>query len=159
MLICFDFKISTINEPQADHRKRRDLKKSATPSLFDFPPHLLPKKPKPRKPPKERSSEPSTSKSAEKQSDEDELPEDNSTLKVVLLDHNYFFPDAKENRSDEDELTDLTEDDSTSKVVNIDHNYSFPDAKELKKQLQESEERIVDLQKKLLTEKKSLSST
>ncbi len=129
-MICSQHFTTLDFEPQADHRKRRDLKRSATPSLFDFPPHLLPKKPKPRKPPKERSSEPSTNKSAEKQSDKDELPEDNSTLKVVLLDHNYSFPDAKENRSDEDELT---EDDSTLKVVNIDHNYSFPDAKELKK--------------------------
>jgi len=150
-VICSQHFTTEDFEPQADHRKRRDLKRSATPSLFDFPPHLLPKKPKPRKPPKERSSEPSTSKSEENQSNKNDLPVNDSTFKVVQFDHNYSFRDAKENRSDEVELP---EDDSTLKVVELDHNYSFPDAKELKKRLQESEERIKDLQKKLLTEKK-----
>ena len=80
-------------EPQAEFRQKRQLKRSAEPSCFDFPQHLQPKETKLRNPPKKRVWT------------EEELPTsqitdqclENETLAPVAmeLDHDYSLNDSK----------------------------------------------------------------
>ena len=55
-VICYKHFALDDFEAPAEHRKKRDLKRTATPSVFSYPDHLQPKQPKFRKPPIERAS-------------------------------------------------------------------------------------------------------
>jgi hypothetical protein len=85
-------------EPIAEHRKKRDLKRSAIPSLFFYPDHLQPKQRKPRKLPTERSSQLEQPIEHEEPLQEvEQLSVDSNLISVqkVLREHDYCFLDAK----------------------------------------------------------------
>ena len=82
-------------EPTAEFKKRRNLKRSAIPTLFDFPAHLQPSVPKQRKPPTERYIK-------EDYQVQDDLASadlgplvEASNINHVLHDHDYGLPDSK----------------------------------------------------------------
>ena len=79
-------------EPQAEYRQRRQLKRTAVPSNFNFPPHLQPKKVKLRQPPKERV----LPHQMDQESPVSTLnPELETFTAPVQLDHDYSVIDAR----------------------------------------------------------------
>ena len=86
-------------EPQAEFRRRRDLKRTAVPSCFDFPAHLQPKKVKLRNPPKERAP---TDHPLPAEPDNVAVAQDpvlNVSAAIIELDHDYPVMDAKVTKS------------------------------------------------------------
>jgi hypothetical protein len=77
-------------EAPAEHRKKRDLKRTATPSIFNFPDHLLPKQPKLRKPPKERPCP-----NVQQEEDEPLDHPDTSSIFQSLPEHDYSYASQK----------------------------------------------------------------
>jgi hypothetical protein len=80
-------------EPRCEHRQRRDLKRTAVPTLFDFPDHLQPKKLKSRRPPLNREltvEEPTTAPAPV-------VPKNSGpVISFVKLEHDYSFGDQKD---------------------------------------------------------------
>lgn len=80
-------------EPFAEHRMKRELKKTAVPTIFDYPEHLQPKKPKLRKPPFDRSLAADSSKDGAAEVERSAIEEQELSKWAVDHDHSYSTPD------------------------------------------------------------------
>ena len=83
-------------EPEAEHRQKRDLRKTAVPTIFDYPEHLQPKRPKLRKPPCDRSSASSSQANCEEGGEKELGVEDQKELinRAAEHDHDYSMPSS-----------------------------------------------------------------
>jgi hypothetical protein len=88
-------------EASAEHRQRRDLKRTAVPSIFDLPEHLQPKKVKLRKPPIGRVVDAQVEDATEVVPDvhadvaAEVKPSSIPVIDTVSLEHDYCLEDAK----------------------------------------------------------------
>ena len=114
-------------EPESEHRQKRDLRKTAVPTIFDYPEHLQPKRPKLRKPPCDRSLASLSTPSCQEDEEEEE-------------------PQAAEGQN---ELIKM--------AAEHDHDYSVPSALVLKQKLERAQEEIDALKVKLVAEQKKTS--
>jgi len=81
-------------EPDAEFRMRKELKRGAIPTIFDYPQHLQPKKQKLRKPPLDRTSQ---THSATEIYFTKEAPSEEDTVclnNIIKHEHNYCSPEA-----------------------------------------------------------------
>jgi hypothetical protein len=113
-------------EASAEHRQRRDLKRTAVPSIFDLPEHLQPKKVKLRKPPIGR------------------------VVDVQVEDATEVVPDVQADIAAEVKPSSMPAIDT----VSLEHDYCLEDAKVLKTKLDRRTEQYFLLKKRFVAEKK-----
>ena len=94
-VLCSKHFTSEDFQPFALHQQRNDLKRTAVPTVFDYPEHLKPKKTKLRKPPRDRVAEEQLREAERKKEAEREAERQAEAQKlseVIAIEHNYSKP-------------------------------------------------------------------